>query len=247
MDVPCYIINLDSKPELFNRSLKNVMDSGFKNVMRIPAVNGNELPNEYLKNILTVKTYNDLDKPRENHEVIFNKPGVGCFLSHIKIWEEMLKNNQDWVLVLEDDVELDSNFKNNYTNFINHIGLDTDLVLLGYTLLRHAPKRKENKLKIEGLFWGTHCYLISKEGARKALENCYPMELQVDAYLGMNSKEKMKVEAPMTSLAGQYYHPTSIQTMDLKSFMPRSNYSYILILFLLGITGYSIYNNKKCN
>ena len=35
---------------------------------------------------------------------------VGCFLSHYRIWEKMIANNQKEVLIIEDDIRFETYF-----------------------------------------------------------------------------------------------------------------------------------------
>ncbi|XP_015754199.1 PREDICTED: glycosyltransferase 25 family member-like [Acropora digitifera] len=37
---------------------------------------------------------------------------IGCFLSHYLIWQEMINNGLSQVLILEDDVRFEPNFRN---------------------------------------------------------------------------------------------------------------------------------------
>lgn len=36
---------------------------------------------------------------------------IGCFLSHFKVWQDVLKNGYEKVLVLEDDVRFEPFFR----------------------------------------------------------------------------------------------------------------------------------------
>ncbi len=236
---------MENKKKELNDTIKE-LNGLSDNIIRFPAVDGNELTDSQIKRVVSLKTYSDLDKPRENHEVIFNKPSLGCYLSHISIYQEMLKNNYDWILIVEDDVKLNApHFKREFNKLVSKISPDTEVILLGYTMLRHSPKIGNGYYIIDGLFWGTHCYLINRNGARKLLEKCYPAELQIDAYIGTMSRE-VNIVAPYHPLATQRLHHSSIQNLDIKSFMPRDNYKYFIILMSISAFGYYFYYNKKC-
>jgi GR25 family glycosyltransferase involved in LPS biosynthesis len=111
-----------------------------------------------------------------------NRRGViGCALSHYYIWKELIKdNNNDFYVILEDDIEL----CNNFSQQLKKIQCDLkskDMVLLGYHM--HEQKREQHreyndsnidlfiqKLNKELYIGGFFMYSINKSGARKMIK-----------------------------------------------------------------------------
>ncbi|MGP4714454.1 MULTISPECIES: glycosyltransferase family 25 protein [unclassified Psychrobacter] len=111
-------------------------------------------------------------------------PGeIGCTLSHIKAYQQLLSDQREWACILEDDVILDKRFK----VFINTFKSDNinpkDLHLMGgqsYPLNKYIIRsRKNNKyigeqkfyktIRSQYLVYRTCCYLISSEMANELI------------------------------------------------------------------------------
>jgi len=105
---------------------------------------------------------------------------IGCALSHIKLWKQLLEDKMNsHYLIMEDDANLCPHFGEKIQmvdEFINH-----ELLLLGY--LMHS----EQRMKVSDIYdkpgnptihpfnkslciGGTHCYSITKMGAYKLLD-----------------------------------------------------------------------------
>jgi GR25 family glycosyltransferase involved in LPS biosynthesis/exopolysaccharide biosynthesis predicted pyruvyltransferase EpsI len=155
-NIPIYIISLknaDKRRDNMRKLLQNHHYSFFD------AVNGKNL----------TQYENSLEK-QFIVDGKLNRNQVGCFLSHIVLWDKISKE-QEYAFILEDDVNLKIN---NLDDFINRLYkmADFDLIFTGHC------SEKEGKLvgdidgvKIyESVFPRcTHSYLISKNGARKLL------------------------------------------------------------------------------
>lgn len=56
---------------------------------------------------------------------------IGCFLSHYKIWQEIVKNEDELVMVLEDDVRFEPYFRQKVVNLLREakeLNLQWDLM-----------------------------------------------------------------------------------------------------------------------
>ena len=113
----------------------------------------------------------------------FCSDGVkGCALSHRSIWDIMVEKGYKNVLVFEDDAVIDENFDKQFQNVWNHLPKDYDVVYFGciFGCIDNSPANTVYK-KIMGFETeelneyvhttkgsaGTHCYMISLEGAKK--------------------------------------------------------------------------------
>jgi len=120
----------------------------------------------------------------------------GCALSHITIWDTMIKNGYRNVMVCEDDAMIPESFDTKFQNIYYQIPKDYDILYLG-CLFGCKDDSTLNKLvtkisgyepedinsdvyKIKGTI-GTHCYIISLEGAQKFVDK--PITFHIDVQL----------------------------------------------------------------
>lgn len=102
------------------------------------------------------------------------KGQIGCTISHIKIWEEVVKNKYTHALVLEDDaIILNKNFKTHVNNLIKELPEKYNIVLLGGSILRgRLIKNKSyiiNGSKLPKTNWFTTGYIINYKFAKFVL------------------------------------------------------------------------------
>lgn len=118
------------------------------------------------------------------------KGEVGCFLSHHSVWEEVVARGLAQVMVFEDDVRFQSNFKGRLERLMEEVEaqkLPWDLIYLG-----RKQVNPEKEVAVPGLpglvvagysYW-TLAYVLSLAGARKLLAS-RPLHrmLPVDEFL----------------------------------------------------------------
>ena len=108
---------------------------------------------------------------------------LGCALSHLKLWIDLLEDKKsDAYIVLEDDVT----FANKFSAKLDHVkiyleGRNWDITFLGHSPYIENPKNKLDTLPMVELWsrskskalsmGGTFGYMISKKGAKKVLDN----------------------------------------------------------------------------
>ncbi|WP_268011221.1 glycosyltransferase family 25 protein [Aeromonas veronii] len=119
---------------------------------------------------------------------------VGCALSHIRLYEMMVKNNIDKAIILEDDIHLHMHFKNVVEGAIKKSS--SDIIFIhhgkakqwpwarklpeGYRLSRYLrPSKKSNRGIIS-----TAGYILNLAGARKLLKCAYPVRMPSDYLTG---------------------------------------------------------------
>ena len=182
------LINLDSSVERYHSiSTKlNALNIPFE---RIPAVDGRKLDEDHIKEI--TYPYNHFES-RVRYTRELTKGEVGCFLSHKKCWETLLASDEQWALIMEDDI-LISHFATKYM-------LSTDWVPEGvqicqFSCLKSFQKGliKPEKLVIDDFLTlvpplypsplGTQCYMISRECAKAALSLSHKLQAPVDDFL----------------------------------------------------------------
>ncbi len=166
-----FIISLDGdKIPLQNKVLENLQELNFATQTGyeiFPAWNGHTqgIPEGYgvYENWnLGDNTWNDWWK----RDVI---PGeIGCMVSHIKVWERIISEGLDRVLVLEDDF----NPKGEISK-LEEPTVDFDVAYLGrYKIQKNAEEVAIDKTWVTPVAsYCTHAYIVTLEGAKKLLNN----------------------------------------------------------------------------
>lgn len=179
-----YMINLRRRDE---RRLK--MEASFRELgidsTYFEAVDGKLLTDDILikKGIKLLPQYAD---PYHKRQMTMGE--VGCFLSHYLIWEKMVAEKQQEVLVFEDDIRFEPYFKEKIVSLMEEarkIG-GWDLIYIGRKRLQEEEEflpNSRNFVKVSYTYW-TLGYVISLEGAKKLLA-AQPLQklLPVDEFL----------------------------------------------------------------
>ncbi|KAL1456412.1 hypothetical protein WDU94_001143 [Cyamophila willieti] len=127
------------------------------------------------------------------HKRPMKKGEIGCFLSHYKIWNDVIDKNYDIVMVLEDDVRFESFFRQKLVAILKELRTlpSWDLIYLGRKKLSEKPEilvpGSRYLVDASYSYW-TLGYLLSSQGARK-LTNARPLNnmLPVDEFLPLLS------------------------------------------------------------
>ena len=152
-----YVINLDSRKDRLQSIDKDLKKINLE-YERFSACDGKKIE-IYSK---------DIDKYFDKNNKL--TPGqIGCALSHIKIWEKAIKDNNKYTLVLEDDAIIPSNFWKKINN------LDIKKFKLLFLQLSNIKCKKKKKnlyypIKDKGN-WGTTAYIIHNNFAKKILKS----------------------------------------------------------------------------
>mgnify|MGYP006921282510 CR=1 FL=1 len=107
------------------------------------------------------------------------KPGeLGIWASNYTAWDNFIKSDYDYIILMEDDIVLNKNFNNKITKYIKELPEGWD-VFTAYTPptgnIRYKKNKesllinKENICKVYQS-WSCLCYVVSKKGAQKLLK-----------------------------------------------------------------------------
>ena len=180
-------INLDERKDRKENIKRQIKDTGLPKPTRVSAFNGKELvPDDYYPDTLNQDGLKDLLSEDKKAGLTLTKGGLGCMLSHQKIWKEIAElNNGEYYLILEDDAKIDINLKSHMNKAMKEAPPDWDIIYLG-TNQQHDPvKVNEYFSKVKRIYC-LHGYLINKKGAQKALDYCFPARYQIDTELWLN-------------------------------------------------------------
>lgn len=186
---PILIISLKHSPrrEVISQRLNGL---GLKFEF-VDAVYGKELAEEQLKEIdrdFSVKRFNT-KKPLTLGE-------IGCALSHIKVYEYIVKNNISQAIILEDDAIVSQDFEKIVNLSLNKVPSRKEILFFdhgkakswlfkrnlidGYKLVRYRyPSRNSMRC-----IFMADAYLLTLSGAKKLLSNAYPVRMAADYLTG---------------------------------------------------------------
>lgn len=183
-----YLINLKRRPLRRRRMLASLKEMGIS-VKLLDAVDGKSLTDRQVRDmgIKMLPGYND---PYGKRPLTMGE--IGCFLSHYLIWQEMINNGLSQVLILEDDVRFEPNFRNQLRGLLMEATTLSsryrwELIYIGRK--RFHSKSMEMVPGASVLAWADYTYwtlgyAISLSGARK-LVSAKPLEkmIAVDEFL----------------------------------------------------------------
>lgn len=187
---PIFVISLKNSPRraVISRHLASL---GLKFEF-FDAVYGKELPESELAKVdyeFYPKIYN-AKKPLTLGE-------VGCAISHINLYEHIVKNNIPEAIIFEDDVFLHLYFPSILSDALSKISNKREILFLyhgkakiypfprnlieRYRLAKYIKPSKKSKRCIIG----AAAYLITQEGAKKLLTHAYPIRMPADYLTGL--------------------------------------------------------------
>lgn len=167
-----YILNLDRRPDRWDTFQSKATDLAFLKYERFSAIDGNNLVSTpQLQRIFDGNDYN------------MRMGMVGCAMSHIKMYIELIYSDYDAFCILEDDLEFVPDFDKKLLHVYNQVKTTQwDMLYLGHHLFNHCvtPETYDKTqlpliaqwsrtMSLSSSMGGTGGYLISKTGAKKLL------------------------------------------------------------------------------
>lgn len=102
-------INLDTRPDRWERISARFAEHDLRKVIRFSALHGNEIPSSWK-----------------------HSPGAyGCLRSHVAVVEQARDQSKDSVLIFEDDTVFDPHLNTRFPAFVEQLPGDWDMVLFG--------------------------------------------------------------------------------------------------------------------
>ena len=184
-----FYINLDRSPARRQKLTSRLSELG-QEFTRIAGVEGNKLNDEYCDSIQY--SIND-PEIRARYTRQLNKAEIGTFLSHRKCWQALIDSDEDYVLVIEDDLIISDRAKEYFAN-TNWIPKDCDIVrLICFDLEKDHLIENESRIKLENgdelivqlspKPIGCQGYILSRKAASYALEHSKMLPCPVDDFL----------------------------------------------------------------
>lgn len=229
-----YIINLKKDIEKKEYML-DLVKKYFSNYSIFEAVYGKELSTEYTNNLL------DFTKMQKYLKRNLTAGEVGCSLSHIKIYEDMINNDTEKALILEDDISFDNNLLEIINN-IEKLDLNWDIILLGHhtyfsrdvdTLTsfwskKHKLSNLYNLRRPSELGYGTYGYLISRNGAIKLVNELEKFYKPIDHYTGNDNYTNLYIITPSIIKINDYLSENH-NSMEDRNNLKKSKTLYFIL------------------
>lgn len=219
-----FVINLDRQPHRLNNVFKEfspVLDdnsSSLKNIIvRVPAIDASKLDSDSLNQLETVRrTYTlagqlyvdpykalpqniDLDM-----SIDMSQQEIAVALSHIETWKKVAHGEEQYVLVLEDDIYLHHQFPRYVENIwkeleeVKNSSPLFDILFLSFKEVDQGAEKvriSKNTFKLFRGIWYMSGYVLSKEGAIRLL-SMLPVQGPVDLWINHKFSQ---IEALMTA------------------------------------------------
>ena len=246
-----YYINLNRREDrnlnILNQ-LNNIRYRG--NVERVMAIDAKMLDfNNISSNLITktgLETALSTDKPLYTH---LTKGGIGCALSHKLVFSKILNGEDEYALILEDDIWFDEDFNEKLANILKNTP-HFDILWLGYHNKTNM-RQYNDLLDVPDRLYGLFGYIINKRAAKKLLE-IFPITMQIDseipnqfkdlAVYAVKESQRIVLSEP-SQIA--YKFGTDIQRRDDFTNTSCNNDSTNILIILLLVIGYLLYRLYK--
>ncbi len=211
------IINLERRDDRKQSMLTKLSKSDVMNYSFVKAVDGEKLK--------LTKELQPMFKSMNKFQL--RRGVVGNILSHMKVWESLVKdNNRDYYVVLEDDTFIRENLNALLSRVCSEfISKDCEFLFIGRINLQ---ENTENDVVIQaystmhyGLDWGNYSYIIHKNAAKKLIDYYYCNSFKhyldyVSTYSDANVKVSFLNEAVVTSYYTTVMSPgdSDVKVMD---------------------------------
>lgn len=148
------LINLDRRKDRFENFIKNYGDE-YPNIMRFSAIDGKNFDFKPYLNLFDITEYNkhkNIKNPYNHHNYL--KGVLGCGMSHYTIWKLIYENkslkDNDYILVLEDDIILTEDFNLKFNKLLEYANFDYnwDVIYLGFTDYHKFKELNENNRRV---------------------------------------------------------------------------------------------------
>jgi hypothetical protein len=182
-----YFVNLDRRADRLEYIQGEIQKSDIlkNNIKKWSGIDGRNVnPNFIPRNFLSKRAYEDIMSGKPVISGLSVTPGgLGFYLTHTKIFDYAVETKKT-LFVMDDDILIHKNFDSELSEILEELPTDFDFCYLGYYDTKYEKIPVSNKIfKPKGQFCGPHAYIISPKGARKIIDDIFPIEIQLDSRL----------------------------------------------------------------
>lgn len=192
MPIPIYLINLDRSVDRL-QSIQEQMNRLRLPFERVPAVDGERLEETAPKHF----TIGDA-KPLCGRDLTLGE--IGCSMSHLQIYERIVKAEQKYALILEDDVWLPRNTKQLIKELIEwNKPQHWDIVLLHHKnpgFRKFSTQKINHRMRLvrfKRTAASTAAYIVSYKTAKHLLRIGEPIRMPADKLTGDYKINHLKI------------------------------------------------------
>ncbi len=199
LNAPCKVINLDHNTARWKISEERIKEAGFQNIERFSAINAKN--EEELVKGWDIVGYPDIAY-KYAISFITNIGIQGCFLSHFKIWKEIIDKKIPYIVVFEDDVLFHPEWKTLGPAYFEKTPTDYDILYMG--------NRNDNvitgHIEINAPVYCLHAMVLTYNGVKKLWDMLLRLSIGVyavdDMIHGMISHKNRRSnkEYPFTAI-----------------------------------------------
>lgn len=218
-----YCISLLKNRGNWNNILTKIHENGFPSCKIMEGIVPTDLDKKYMG--VWQQYILKSGSKRHNHEHFNSIGGLGCYLSHVKIWRDMIESGYHRIAVFEEDVK--------FAKDRQIIKNKSDIILLGSVILTGNDDSVER-------FFGTQSYIITRQCVNILLESVFPVEMQIDSYISLMIKLHNLKVCNIPNITYQEEHFSTIQSNceschDLGSTKMKiyNTIPYVIILILV--------------
>lgn len=85
-----------------------------------------------LSNLIEENIFSKKETEKHSYKSMLTKNEIGCAWSHIKVYEDIIKNNYKNALIFEDDLAINNEFDGRIDRYLSDLPEDWELVYLGH-------------------------------------------------------------------------------------------------------------------
>jgi len=214
--IHAYVINLDRQRDKMDRLHAAFAEVPGLMIIRMSAFDAaSERPPQ---GSVSLRSHSLIAKIRErrSHDEIATRGTVGCYMSHVRAWQRIAVQHQP-CLVLEDDAIPAQGIDPVWLAEVMRAAIDGTLlpadVPWGVISLGSVPRfdvGKQSEQKVRTVFVSgkelhlvpivapmflTHSYIITPATAAELAARAFPVEMHVDAYVGLRADPETAAEA----------------------------------------------------
>lgn len=184
-----------------------------------------------------------------------NNNEIACALGHLSIINEYLINGNTYgnICVFEDDIEFNDDYYNNLSLIMESLPKDYEFLNLSRCWANCISEKKINDyINITQKSLCSSSYILNKKGAKKIIQNAFPMKDPIDIYITnlMTDPINLKFYSSKRLFTQNRINITSsLQNTDYclecnNYYLEYNNFSYFfLILFVIFL--FFFYNNNN--
>jgi glycosyl transferase family 25 len=112
---------------------------------------------------------------------------IGCIMSHIRVWQELVDRGDEYVMVVEDDMLIDDDFPA-LVESPDWIPADAQVVNFAWDMATPIDLRPVASgrylCRFDKDVMRTGSYILRRNGAEALLRNAFPVRMPVDSLMG---------------------------------------------------------------